>query len=171
MKHYHNQYWTGSTILWQWIRKIFNIQYIDIYKFKDNDIIEVDVVCRNSKLFVSHTPFKPTCLFYGQLKYYFAKLLTHSDKDIYLYIEIKTSNLKTIDLLSDLIKRYEGKIKVLIGGKSKWFSRKRKYIATEVYFRNLYNNIEMFESFKQGKEIERVELYKRKSWVAKLNHW
>jgi len=171
MKHYHNSYWFGYTNEWRWICKIFHLKLNnDIFKsVEDGSIIEVDLICRDGKLLISHTPVKPTCLCYGDLNYYFAKMLTHLEKELYLYIEIKTSDYKTKQLVANLIETYNGRIKILIGGIDKWFSRKRKYIATEIYFANTHNNVEMFDSFKMGKTIKIIDLYKNKFW--RLNHW
>ena len=172
----HNDYWNGVTTLWRWIWWTLKMQYINNRQFElalleDCNIIECDIICRKGKLLLSHTPFKPKFLCYGELDYYFKKMLNHIHQEVYLYIEIKTSDYLTIELVRNLIDTYGGKIKILIGGKDKWFSRKREYIATEIYFQNLHKNVEIFEKWKQGKEIERVELYKNKSWYKKLNYW
>lgn len=145
--HSHNDYFNRS-------------QFFKALK-EDCNIFEVDVMLVGGELMMTHSwrPFKWLC--YGKLESYFEKIHKLRDKELYIYIEIKTSDEKIIYKLTTLINQYPG-IRVLIKGIDRWFSVGRKHIAEEVEaFNPLVLN---FDRFKHGADYERVKLYKDDKW-------
>ena len=145
--HSHNDYWCRS-------------QFYKALKAGCN-IFEVDVMLVDGELMMTHSwrPFKWLC--YGKLESYFEKIHKLRDKELYLYIEIKTSDEKILYKLSTLIGKYPG-IEILIKGIDKWFSPKREYIAKELMRSNPL--LKSFDEFIQGKEYKRVDLYAGSIW-------
>jgi len=151
--HSHNDMWNRS-------------QFYTALKAGCN-IFEVDVMLVGDELMMTHSfrPFKWLC--YGKLESYFEKMHRLRDKELYLYIEIKTSDEKIIYKLTTLINQYPG-IRIVIKGIDKWFSVGRKYIAEEVEaFNPLVIN---FDRFIQGADYKRVDLWKD-SWWRRWNRW
>lgn len=155
-KHSHNDY-MNQKIIFHALNKGYNI-------------LEADAICIGGELYLSHSWRPHKKLTYGPLSKYFAGLELYSKKEIYLYIEIKTSDLRTIELVTDLISEYHGKIKILIKGIDKWFSPNRKYIADQIFYQNENNNVQLFESFKNVNEVERKKLFKN-TWYRFWNRW
>lgn len=145
-KHSHNDY-MNQKIIFHALNKGYNI-------------LEADVICINDNLYLSHSWRPHKKLTYGPLSKYFAGLELYSKKEIYLYIEIKTSDLRTISLVTDLINEYHGKIKILIKGIDKWFSPSREYIADEIHKNNKNKNVQLYDEFKVNNEIKRDKLFK-----------
>ena len=145
--HSHNCYWNRS-------------QFYKALKAGCN-IFEVDVMLVGGELMLTHSwkPFKWLC--YGKLESYFEKIHRLRDKELYLYIEIKTSDEKILYKLSTLIGKYQG-IKILIKGIDRWFSPKREYITKELMRSNPI--LKSFDEFIQGKEYKRVDLYSGSIW-------
>lgn len=153
MRHSHNDYWSK--------KKFYHAVN------EGCQIIEADIICLRGKLFLSHTWRPFGFLTYGDPEYYFKQIYhNYRDKDLYLYIEIKTSDYRAIQLVSNLIDKYPG-VKVLIGGKDKWFSPNRGYIAREIWQRN---EVQEFEYFRKSHSIESLDLYKGSKYKL-WNRW
>lgn len=155
-KHSHNDYWNKP-------------QLLKALKAGCN-IFEADVIYQCGEVLMSHSwrPFK--WMTYGEAESYFQFLKSYVGEQIYLYIEIKTSDYRIVAKLYHLIQKYgTGNVTILINGINRWFSKDRYDIAMQVlYFRS---DIHWFPDWKVKKKIERVELYKSKSWYKRLNHW
>lgn len=128
------------------------------------NIIEADVICVDGELYCSHSWRPWSLLTYGKLKNYFTKFYLYREKNIYLYLEIKSSNYDIINLVSKLIEETEGKIKILVKGINRWFSPDREFIAKEIYKNNKYKNVQLYDEFKVGNQIESVDIYKNSNY-------
>jgi hypothetical protein len=155
MKHSHNDYW--------------NKYCIDTAYVNNCEIIEIDVIYLRGELYMSHSWRPFGFLAYGKLEKAFEKIVRYNIAEnirkniygeglnLYLYLEIKTSNWRAIQLLNKLIKKYRS-LNILINGIDKWYSTERRRNALFVFFCN--DNVQRYDFFKAQNNIERVELYK-----------
>lgn len=152
--HSHNDYWCR-------------------YKFNHAlnegcNIIELDIIYLKGKLYLSHSWRPVSWLTYGDPEEYFRRAVFYKNKNIYLYIEIKTSDERAIPLLLNLIDKYDKGIYILIKGINRWFSPRRKKIADEIYKQN--DNVMLFDNFNINNDIECHDLY-RDSRYKFWNRW
>lgn len=161
MKHSHNDYWCEHQV-----HGGLNAEC---------NIIEIDVIYLEGELYLSHSWRPFGSLTYGDPEKYFKTLDRCSGinaKNIYLYVEIKTSNKKAVPLLVDLFVKYKN-LNIVIDGKNKWFSSKRFYVALEACWEaNLSRkkHIGWFGTLKKQKNIESLDLYKSSKYKF-WNRW
>ena len=86
---------------------------------------------------------------------------------MYVYIEIKTSDMRAVETIQKYIKAYKN-ISFLIKGLDRWFSPERKIIAHIIYRNN--RNVQLYERFRRDKDIRVVKLYKRTMYRI-WNRW
>ena len=130
------------------------------------NIIEIDVIYLRGNLYLSHSWRPLSCLTYGSPEMYFEKLASCSGgnaKNIHLYIEVKTGNMKAVPLLTDLINKYPA-INVLIYGSG---DSGRFYVALETMWNcNLYRKkpVVWEKAFAVRNKVERVDVYKETNY-------
>lgn len=180
LSHSHNDYLNGSTYLWKWILNLFNKpninnRQINLALMADCGIIKIDVIYKKGKVLLSHSPWKPKFLCYGKLGDYLIILAGKNlNKELFLYIEIKTSNQYIVDKIKEIISdKYKNKnLKYIIGAKNTLFSRKRESIAKSIY-NFLENQVEIYKinDYKNKVDVKLLKLYKDKYWIFRLNHF
>ena len=137
-------------------------------------IMEADIIYTKDDLYLSHSyrPFKK--LMYGTLEDVFLKPLFElkSTKTLYLYIEFKSGNLKIINKLYSLLKKYEKEDMVfLFSAKDKnWFQKvfQKRERALKLFMKKASKDLPVLylNSLNLFFEVKNVDLYK-----FSLNHF
>jgi hypothetical protein len=112
-------------------------------------------------------------MMYGKAERYFDAFKKWSGTEtVFLYIELKTGDDKIIYKLSEMMKKNQNKkVIYLIGGKA---GTKREKVANEIFERTKRSChvLKAVDYFKMHRlSIEKIKLYKSKSWWRRLNHF
>lgn len=154
MKQSHNDYWNRVKL-----HRALN---------ENCNIIEVDVIYLRGDLYCSHSWRPHPALTYGRLEEYFKAMERYGEKEVYLYVEIKTSDWRAIDTMGKLLKKYPG-VKVLVKGVERWFSPDREWIARVITRQN--KNAQSYDEYRaRVGQNEIAKLYKITNW-RRWNRW